>query len=185
MTTGLTAYLGLGANLGEDPALTLTQAIERIAGLPGVVLEQCSSLYRSAPIAAHGPIFINAVIAVSTTLLPGVLLSALLGIEAQFGRQRPDLPAPDGWSAARPLDVDLLLYGDLQYQTQGLSVPHPRLHLRAFVLHPLLEVAPEISIPGRGLARDWLASCADQFIERLPESSFKQVDFFNTAPPAL
>ena len=155
------AYVGLGANLGE-PRRQLTDAIIAMSGLPETRLAGHSSFYRSAPVGNENqPEFLNAVAALDTRLAPGVLLEGLQGIERRHGRERPFLDAP------RTLDLDLLVFGDEQIKRPGLTVPHPRMHQRAFVLHPLLELVPEISIPGKGKASAFLAACASQKIERI------------------
>ena len=152
------AYIGLGANLG-DAAATLAAAWQALARLPqsrGVAL---SGLYRSAPVEATGPDYLNAV-ALLATALPAIdLLDQLQGLEAAFGRQRPFHHAP------RTLDLDLLLLGDEVVQTGRLTLPHPRLHLRAFVLRPLLDLNPALLAPGLGLLADWLPGTAAQRIE--------------------
>ncbi len=160
MPPGCTAHIGLGANLGDAPA-TLRSALRAIAALPGSRLLAVSSLYRSAPVDAAGPDFHNAVAALHTPLAPAALLAALQAIEQDFGRQRPYRHAP------RTLDLDLLLCGDAVLQTSNLTLPHPRLHLRAFVLQPLLEIAPGLAAPGLGPLADHLAATADQPLQRL------------------
>lgn len=154
------SHIGIGANLG-DAAATVDAAIERLAALPDSRLLARSAAYRSAPVDASGPEFVNAVAAVETMLPARSLLDALLAIEHDFGRQRPYRNAP------RTLDLDLLLYGDAVIDEPNLIVPHPRMHLRAFVLAPLAELAPRLSIPQRGPVGQWLARCTDQPIERL------------------
>jgi 2-amino-4-hydroxy-6-hydroxymethyldihydropteridine diphosphokinase len=155
------AFLGLGSNLGS-PAEQILAAFGRIAETPGVTLLRCSSLYRTAPIGyADQPDFVNAVVEIATDLAPDDLLAAMLDIEHSHGRIREFQNAP------RTLDVDLLLYGDLVMDTETLSLPHPRAHQRAFVLHPLLEIAPHCHIPTLGLARNFLAACGDQGICRM------------------
>ena len=149
-----TAYIGLGANLGDAPA-ALRAAVQALAALPGTQVLQCSALYRSAPVDATGPDYHNAVAAVRTTLAPHGLLAALQAIEAAAGRERPYRNAP------RTLDLDILLFGDLALDTPTLTVPHPRLRERAFVLRPLAEIAPERVDPA------WLAAVQGQRIERL------------------
>ena len=149
-----TAYIGLGANLGDAPA-ALRAAVQALAALPGTQVLQCSALYRSAPVDATGPDYHNAVAAVRTTLAPHDLLAALQAIEAAAGRERPYRNAP------RTLDLDILLFGDLALDTPTLTVPHPRLRERAFVLRPLAEIAPERVDPA------WLAAVQGQRIERL------------------
>lgn len=153
------AYVGLGANLG-DAARTLREAADAIAALPGTAALALSPTYRTAPIDAHGPDFLNVVAAVDTRDAPLVLLAALNAIEAEHGRQRPYRNAP------RTLDLDLLLWGDLTLDSPRLTLPHPRLHLRAFALRPLADLAPGLVIPGRGPLAAWRAAVADQPIER-------------------
>lgn len=156
-----TAYIALGANIG-DPAATVRAAFAALSGLPGTHLVAASSLYRTAPIGLAGqPDFINAVAQVETPLEPRALLQALLDLEAEFGRIRQERNGP------RTLDLDLLLYGDQVLDTPALTLPHPRLHLRAFVLAPLSEIAPDLAIPGRGTVAAWLPAVANQAIERL------------------
>ncbi len=149
------AYVGLGANLGADLSATLTQAALHLAALPGTRVVALSSVWRSAPVGAEGPDFLNAVVALDTALAPLALLDALLDIEQLHGRERPYRHAP------RTLDLDLLLYGDVVLDTPRLTVPHPRLGERAFVLNPLLELAPELAHLAVG--DDWQT----QRIERL------------------
>ncbi|HTH08180.1 MAG TPA: 2-amino-4-hydroxy-6-hydroxymethyldihydropteridine diphosphokinase [Acidovorax sp.] len=149
-----TAYIGLGANLGDAPA-ALRAAIQALAALPGTQLLQCSALYRSAPVDATGPDFYNAVAALRTSLPPQELLAALQSIEAAAGRERPYRNAP------RTLDLDILLFDALAIDTPTLTVPHPRMHERAFVLLPLAEIAPA------RVRAEWLQAVRDQHIERL------------------
>lgn len=157
------AHIGLGANLA-DPEKQVRAALDELAAAPGIVLERKSSLYRTAPIGYDNqPDFINAVARVRTTLEPQALLDALLEIERTHGRVREFLNAP------RTLDLDVLLYEDRVINTDTLNVPHPRAHLRAFVLLPLLEVSPDVIIPGIGPASAWLAHCQDQPIQRIAE----------------
>ena len=125
------AYIGLGANLGADLGATLTQAALHLAALPQTQVVALSSLWRSAPVDAEGPDFVNAVAALDTELAPMALLDALQAIELAHGRERPYRHAP------RTLDLDLLLYGDVVLDTARLTLPHPRLGERAFVLRPL------------------------------------------------
>lgn len=132
----VSAFVALGANLGDAPA-TVRQAIADLDALPQTRLVRASGLYRSAPWEASGPDFFNAVAEVSTTLDAHGLLAALHGLEQAAGRQRPYLNAP------RTLDLDLLLYGDETIATATLTVPHPRMWQRAFVLRPLAEIAPD------------------------------------------
>ena len=153
-------YIGIGANLG-DAANTVAAAVAALADLPGGRLTQISSLYRSAPVAASGPDFYNAVAEFETRLAPEALLDALQRIESIFGRQRPF------FNAARTLDLDLLLHGDGVQQTPRLTLPHPRLHLRAFVLLPLLELSPDLALPGIGALAAAVAGTAEQRVQRL------------------
>lgn len=135
MRDAVTAFVALGANLGEA-AQTLRDALDAIGGTPGVRLLQASSLYRTAPIESSGPDYINAVAEIATTLTAPGLLQALQAIEQRAGRERPYRNAP------RTLDLDLLLYGSAQIESPHLTVPHPRMGQRAFVLVPLHEIAP-------------------------------------------
>lgn len=156
----VTAYIGIGANLG-DAGATVVQAMARLAQLPQTQLRAESSLFQSAPVDAGGDDYVNAVIEVSTTLRAEELLQALQELELAFGRERPYRNAP------RTLDLDLLLYGDAQIDSAHLSVPHPRMTERAFVLLPLLQIAPMVQIPGQGSAQQFLAQVASQAIHRL------------------
>lgn len=153
------AYLGLGANLGDAQA-TLHAAIDALRALPNSCIVGLSSFYRSAPIEASGPDYINAVVALTTTLPPLALLHAVQAIEQAHGRERPYHNAP------RTLDIDLLLYGDVQINTTELTLPHPRLTERAFVLYPLAEFAPA-SLPVLGELAQYLPAVTGQPIEKL------------------
>ena len=156
-----TAYVALGANLG-DPAATIRAAFGALANLPESRVTRCSSLYRTAPVGnTEQPEFVNAVAALETTLAPESLLDALFDIEARFGRIRAEKNGP------RTLDLDLLLYNNQQLNLPRLTLPHPRLHLRAFVLYPLAELAPDLQLPGRGSIAAWLPAVANQGISRL------------------
>lgn len=154
------AYIGLGANLGDARA-ALEAALQALAALPGTKLLRRSSLYRSAPIESSGPDYLNAVAELHTGLGPLELLHALQAIERDHGRERPYRNAP------RTLDLDLLLHGDLTLDTPELTLPHPRAHLRAFVLLPLCELAPALRVPGHGPVAALLAQVHDQPIEKL------------------
>ena len=160
MSGSTTAYIGIGANLG-DAGATVRAAVAALGRLPGCRLRQVSSVYRTAPVDAAGPDFFNAVAALATTLQPEALLTALQAVEQAFGRQRPYHHAP------RTLDLDLLLHGDVVCATPRLTLPHPRLQVRAFVLQPLLEIAPDLAAPGLGALAAWLAATAGQTIEKL------------------
>lgn len=148
------AFVAIGANLGDAQA-TVRQAMADLAGLPHSRVSARSSLYRSAPVDATGPDFINAVVAVETALAPEALLAALQQLELRAGRERPYRNAP------RTLDLDLLRHGDTVMHSETLTLPHPRLHERAFVLLPLAEVAPD------QVGAAALAQVADQAIQRL------------------
>lgn len=156
-----TAYVALGANIGE-PAATVVSALAALAGLPESRVLRTSPLYRTAPVGLRNqPDFINAAAALETALGAEVLLDALLDLEVRFGRRRRDRNGP------RTLDLDLLLHNDSEIDLPRLTLPHPRLHLRAFVLRPLAEIAPDLTIPGRGSVAAWLPAVATQGIVRL------------------
>jgi 2-amino-4-hydroxy-6-hydroxymethyldihydropteridine diphosphokinase len=144
------AFIALGANL-DHPGRQIEAGIRELAALPQTRVVCRSSLYRSAPVGyCDQPDFINAVAQIETGLKPRELLEALLAIEHRHGRLR-DFP-----NAPRTLDLDIVLYSDLMLHEHGLTIPHPRMHERAFVVVPLAEIAPEARIPGRGTARDLL-----------------------------
>ena len=154
------AYVALGANLG-NPIITIQAAIAALDEIPASARVATSSLYRTAPVGLkHQPDFINAVVALETQLAPQALLEQLFAIEFQFGRQRSVRNAP------RTLDLDLLLHGDAILDGAALTLPHPRMHERAFVLAPLAEIAPLIAVPGHGAVSQLLTFCAGQQIER-------------------
>jgi 2-amino-4-hydroxy-6-hydroxymethyldihydropteridine diphosphokinase len=159
--TPVRAFVGLGGNLGDARA-TLESAVQSLAELRQTKLRRCSSWYRSAPVDASGPDFVNAVVELETTLAPDELLERLRAIERQHGRERSHRNAP------RTLDLDLLLYGDAHIATPALTVPHPRLHERAFVLAPLAELWPDGMVPGRGSVTELLAAVSNQRITRIP-----------------
>jgi 2-amino-4-hydroxy-6-hydroxymethyldihydropteridine diphosphokinase len=158
---GERVFVGLGANLGDAQA-TLHAAFDALDALPGTRCVARSSLYRSAPVDAGGPDFVNAVAELRTKMQPPVLLQALQAIEDRFGRERPYHHAP------RTLDLDLLLYGDAVIDLPGLRVPHPHLHERAFALLPLAEIAPAAVIPGHGPVAEALAALDASGIEAIP-----------------
>jgi 2-amino-4-hydroxy-6-hydroxymethyldihydropteridine diphosphokinase len=155
------AFVGLGANLGE-PQRQIQQAFLELDAIPHTRVVRTSSLYRSEPVGyAAQPQFVNAVAQLETGLPSERLLGELQAIEARHGRSRSFANAP------RTLDLDLLLFGNAVIDTEELKVPHPRMHERAFVLMPLLEVAPQIRIPGRGEVKELLEQCKHQGVERL------------------
>jgi len=145
-----TAYIALGSNL-EQPQRQLQAGYTALARLPDTQLIAQSSMYRSAPVGyANQPDFVNAVAAIRTTLTPRALLDALLAIEREHGRVREFANAP------RTLDLDIALYGEHVVHEPGLSIPHPRMHQRAFVMVPLAEIAPHAIVPGRGCVHELL-----------------------------
>jgi 2-amino-4-hydroxy-6-hydroxymethyldihydropteridine diphosphokinase len=155
------AYVGIGSNL-DEPENQVEQALLELDRLPQSRLVGRSSLYRSAPVGFAGqPDFINAVARLETGLAPERLLTDLQDIESRHGRTRSFANAP------RTLDLDLLLFETLQLRTPRLTVPHPRMHERAFVLKPLVEISPELSLPGLGLAKDFLKKVENQMVEKL------------------
>lgn len=155
----IAAYVGLGANLG-DLRRTLEAALADLADVKDLELDAVSSAWRSAPVGCEGPDYLNAVARVRTSLPPLTLLAALQAIEGRHGRERPFVNAP------RTLDLDLLLYGVEAIDLERLVVPHPRLHQRAFVLRPLLELDPTLTAPGLGALAAYLPAVADQAVER-------------------
>lgn len=149
----VTAYVALGANLG-DAAQTLRDALDTLSNCPGIRLVAASSLYRTAPVDSSGPDYVNAVAEIATTFTAPALLATLQAIENAAGRERPYRNAP------RTLDLDLLLYGSARIDSPTLTVPHPRMGERAFVLVPLAEVAPTLvdakalqAVEGQGVTR--------------------------------
>lgn len=154
------AYLGLGSNLGDREAM-LRAAIAALEATPGVRVTAISSLYETPP---WGPVpqgpYLNACVALDTTLSPRELLTLCLAIERDHGRERAIRWGP------RTLDMDVLLYDDETIDEEGLIVPHPRMTERAFVLVPLAEIAPELSIGGRAI-RDILNGVETDEIEKI------------------
>lgn len=158
------AYIGLGGNEG-DAVAALRSALQALEALPLTSLRACSAFYRTPAWGLAGqPDFVNAVAELQTRLGPRELLGALLEIECQHGRVRR---ADTRWGP-RPLDLDLLLHGDLELDEPGLTLPHPHLHQRAFVLLPLLEIAPSLSIPGHGPVAACLAAVDSSGIAAIP-----------------
>ena len=154
------AFVGIGANLGDAPG-TVRAALQALGGLPLTQCSACSSLYRSAPIDAGGPDYVNAVAELHTALAPHALLRRLLALEASFGRERSVRNAP------RTLDLDLLLHGEQVLHDAELTLPHPRLHLRGFVLRPLAELDAALVLPGLGPLAPWLQRAAPQPVQRI------------------
>ncbi len=157
------AYIALGSNL-QQPRCQLQTAFAALARLPDTQLIAQSSLYRSAPVGyVNQPDFVNAVAAIRTALTPRALLDALLAIEREHGRVREFANAP------RTLDLDILLYGERVIRAPGLTVPHPRMHERAFVLVPLAQIAPGVRVPGSGRACDLLQNLDTTSVSVLKE----------------
>ena len=153
------AFVAIGSNMGNPNAQVL-QAFGELGSIAQSTLQVCSSLYRSAPVGYENQAyFINAVAELHTTLNPYALLSAMQHIEAVHGRTRTLENGP------RTLDLDLLLYDDMILADEELTLPHPRMHHRAFVLLPLTEISPDCYIPGRGLAKYCLQACDDQQVD--------------------
>jgi 2-amino-4-hydroxy-6-hydroxymethyldihydropteridine diphosphokinase len=158
------AFLGLGSNLAH-PRRQLARAVRAIARLPRIRVIAVSPNYATAPIGCDTPQpdYVNAVVAVRTALGPRALLATLQSIERRQHR-RGDREMKR--NASRTLDLDLLLFGRRRISVPALTVPHPRMHERAFVLRPLVDVAAVATIPGRGLARRFLGAVRDQRIAR-------------------
>ncbi|QGZ53876.1 2-amino-4-hydroxy-6-hydroxymethyldihydropteridine diphosphokinase [Paraburkholderia acidiphila] len=154
------AWLGIGANLG-DARQTLKDAVVCLAQQHTLTVVAKSSLYRTAPIDAGGDDYYNCVVKVETSLDGHALLALCQRVEHHFGRERPFRNAP------RTLDIDILLYGNVSIDETDLVVPHPRMTGRAFALVPLVEIDPELVIPGLGPASAFLAAVADQRIEKV------------------
>lgn len=156
------AVIALGANLGE-PRKALEKAVAAIDRIPKTRILRTSSYYGTEPIDSSGPDYVNAVATVSTELSAEELLRSLFEIENAAHRVRP----VGIHNAPRTLDLDLLLYADEVRDSDFLTLPHPRMHERAFVLVPLLEIVPDCVIPGKGKAVDFLNDVKDQRIEKL------------------
>lgn len=159
------AFIGLGSNL-QDPRNQLIRAFAELGELPDTCLMARSSLYRSEPVGyTDQPEFVNAVAKIGTALTPQALLQALLQIEHRHGRERTFRNAP------RTLDLDVLLYDGVQLHEHGLTIPHPQMHLRPFVLQPLLEIEPDCNIPGLGVAQQALQECRSPVLEKLADAA--------------
>lgn len=158
----ITAYLGIGSNL-DNPVAQVRLALKSLAAVPDTRLLGQSSLYRSAPLGPPDqPDYINAVARIHTALAPPALLDALQAIELAQGRVRTG----ERWGP-RTLDLDILLYGDEIISTERLTVPHPGLQQRNFVLYPLQELAPQLVLPGLGGLDVLLAACSADGLERI------------------
>ncbi len=137
------AYIGVGSNLG-DRAATIARAVGMLARVPDVRVRRRSKLRRTAAVGRPGPEYLNCVVEIDCTLAPRELLRALQSIETSLGRTRPYRWAP------RTIDLDVLLFGNRVVRTRALTVPHPRLASRRFVLEPLAELRPRLRVPGSG-----------------------------------
>jgi len=154
------AYLGLGTNLGDRESY-LAQALKELAGLPTIETGAVSSIYETAPVGlTDQPDFLNLVVSVRTALSPRELMDALLHIENKMGRVRTVRWGP------RVIDLDLLVFGDVRVEVPGLSVPHPRLRERSFVLIPLAEIAPDLILPGEKMT---IKKLAEKLLENSDE----------------
>jgi 2-amino-4-hydroxy-6-hydroxymethyldihydropteridine diphosphokinase len=154
------AYIGLGGNVGDSRQI-LTDAVICLAQIPSIQINARSCFYISSPVDAPGNDYINNVIAITTSLEPIPLLHACQSVELHFGRERPFARAP------RTLDIDLLTYENLSYTDPELTIPHPRITERMFVLLPLLEIEPEIELPLFGKLKNRLPDLSWQKIEKL------------------
>ncbi|MFY9138168.1 2-amino-4-hydroxy-6-hydroxymethyldihydropteridine diphosphokinase [Zwartia sp.] len=154
------AWIGLGANLG-DARETIERALKALGETRGIQSLIVAPLYGSDPVDAQGPTFVNTVAQIHTTLAPLALLDALQAIEQAHGRERPFRNAP------RTLDLDLLLYEGVEMETPRLTLPHPRMHERAFVLRPLSELTPDLVLK-QGSLQTLLEQCSDQKLWPLP-----------------
>jgi 2-amino-4-hydroxy-6-hydroxymethyldihydropteridine diphosphokinase len=160
---GQRCFIGIGSNIGDGPAI-IHKALERLAQAEAITLLRVSSLYRTAAWGLTDQAdFTNAVAELATTLPADQLLATLLQVEAEMGRNRDG----EHWGP-RLIDLDLLTYGDQRINQPGLVVPHPFMHERAFVLVPLLELEPEVEIPGRGRASGWQKKLQGQSVQALP-----------------
>lgn len=164
---GQSAYVGIGSNLA-DPLKQVQSAMRAVGHLSASGVAYCSSLYRSAPLGPEDqPDYINAVVQIASTLSARELLAALQKIEADYGRIRNG----ERWGP-RILDLDLLVFGSQVIDQEGLVVPHPRIRERNFVLLPLIELAPDLEVPGQGKVAvlvEQLASAAHGWIEKLEQ----------------
>jgi len=158
-----TAFVGLGSNIG-DKEDNLKKALDLLNSCPGVRVKKVSSFYRTAPLGyTRQDWFLNAAAELETGLSPHELLSVLLDVERKLGRERGVRWGP------RTVDLDLLVFGAEEIKTPGLTVPHPRMGERAFVMVPLAEIAPELVLPGRGTASELAGQLAKrQAISKYP-----------------
>lgn len=173
--SGIRCFISLGSNIGDGPGI-IHQALEAMAKNDAIDVVRASSFYRTAAWGRTDQAdFTNAVAEVVTTLSAEQLLSQLLQLESELGRRRDT-----GHWGPRLIDLDLLTFAEEQISSPGLTVPHPHMHERAFVLVPLLELEPDFKIPGRGSARSWQDKLKDQTIclaESHPSKVVKKVEF--------
>ena len=159
------AHIGIGSNVA-DPHVQVTRAVRELEILPSTRLMRVSSFYDTDPVGfSDQPRFVNAVAIIQTSLLPRELLDGLLDIEQRHGRMREVKNAVK--NGPRTLDLDILLYAHLQMREEGLSIPHPRMHERGFVLEPLLEIDPDCAIPGLGPALQYRAQTMNQGVTKI------------------
>jgi 2-amino-4-hydroxy-6-hydroxymethyldihydropteridine diphosphokinase len=155
------AFIGIGSNI-DEPQMQVALALHELKELPDTRLVRCSSLYETDPVGfVDQSRFINAVAMIDTSLAPRALLDCLLDIEQRHGRVRMMKNGP------RSLDLDILLYGNLRVHEDGLTIPHPRMQERGFVIEPLLEVDPDCDIPGLGRAAQFLPQVQNQGVRKL------------------
>jgi 2-amino-4-hydroxy-6-hydroxymethyldihydropteridine diphosphokinase len=167
LSAGVSAYIGLGSNL-DTPARQIQRAFVELDNLPNTRLQARSHLYKSRPLGPQDqPDYINAVALLTTELAPLELLRALRRLEQDHGRRRIH---ESRWGA-RSLDLDILMYGDRHLVTEDLTLPHPQMHVRSFVLYPLAELAPELVIPEHGRVQDLRDRCHTPAIEPYEETA--------------
>jgi 2-amino-4-hydroxy-6-hydroxymethyldihydropteridine diphosphokinase len=165
MNPRATVFLGLGSNL-EQPVVQLSRALREVHEIANTALIRVSSFYDTVPIGlADQPNFVNAVAELQTQLSPTELLNHLIEIEAAHKRIRSVRDGP------RTLDLDILLYNDIRMNEPMLTIPHPRMHERAFVLWPLAEIAPELAIPGRGYVLELLVGLDVSGVRKFEEGA--------------
>ncbi len=163
-----TAFIGIGSNL-DNPAFQVLTAFPELDELPETALVKISSLYETVPVGiTDQPMFVNAVAQVETLSSPHDLLAQLREIELRHGRERRETNGP------RTLDLDILIFNEWRIEEDGLTTPHPRMHERAFVLVPLLEIAPDIYIPGKGYGRELLPALDVSGVRKLEEDPAPQ-----------
>lgn len=167
LSAGVCAYIGLGSNL-HGPSRQIQRALAELEALPRTQVSARSHLYKSRPLGPQDqPDYINAVAMLTTELAPLELLHALRKLEEDHGRRRHDQAR---WGA-RSLDLDILIYADVRLLTAELTLPHPQIQVRSFVLYPLAELAPNLMIPGHGRVQDLCDRCHTPDIERYEESA--------------